>query len=43
MGNNPVIRKQDAAFVFVYVAMTDVGFYVAKDFLYNRIAEISER
>lgn len=43
MGENAVIRKQDASSVFYSVASNDVGFYVAKDFLYRKIADISQQ
>lgn len=41
IGDNAAIRKQDAITVFYSVASNDIGFYVAKDFLYRTIAEIS--
>ncbi|XP_050540509.1 aminopeptidase N-like [Daktulosphaira vitifoliae] len=40
IGENSIIRKQDAITVFSSVASGDVGFYVAKDFLYRRIDDI---
>ncbi|XP_025198945.1 aminopeptidase N-like [Melanaphis sacchari] len=40
--DNSIIRKQDAITVFYSVASSDIGFYVAKDFLYRKIASISE-
>ncbi|XP_001944764.2 aminopeptidase N [Acyrthosiphon pisum] len=40
--DSSIIRKQDAATVFYSVASSDIGFYVAKDFLYRKIADISE-
>ncbi|VVC39573.1 Hypothetical protein CINCED_3A003208 [Cinara cedri] len=42
IGDNAVIRKQDAITVFYSVASSDIGFYVAKDFLYRKIADISQ-
>ncbi|XP_050433287.1 aminopeptidase N-like [Adelges cooleyi] len=40
IGENAIIRKQDAITVFYSVAIGDVGFYVAKDFLNRRIVDI---
>jgi len=42
VGGDSVIRKQDAVTVFYSVASGDVGYYVAKDFLYSKIADISD-
>lgn len=42
IGENSIIRKQDAMSVFYSVASTDIGFYVAKEFLYRRIKDLSE-
>jgi len=42
IGENSIVRKQDAVTVFYSVASSDIGFYVAKDFLYRKIADISE-
>lgn len=42
IGDNAIIRKQDAITVFYSVASSDIGFYVAKDFLYRKIADISQ-
>ncbi|XP_022171836.1 aminopeptidase N-like [Myzus persicae] len=39
---NSIIRKQDATTVFNAVATNDIGFNVAKEFLYSKIADISE-
>jgi len=40
--DNSIIRKQDALTVFYSVAKNNAGYSVAKDFLYRRIADISE-
>jgi aminopeptidase N len=42
IGENAIIRKQDAITVFYSIASSDIGYYVAKDFLYRKIADISE-
>ncbi|XP_060868466.1 aminopeptidase N-like [Metopolophium dirhodum] len=40
--DSSIIRKQDASTVFYYVAKNNAGYSVAKDFLYRKIADISE-
>lgn len=39
---NSIIRKQDAVTVFNLVSSSDIGFNVAKEFLYHRIKDIFE-
>lgn len=38
--NSTLVRKQDAAIVFSGVAKEEVGFYLARNFFYDRIDDI---
>lgn len=43
LNNTSGIRKQDASSVFDGVAGNEVGFYIAKSFLENRIVDIHKK
>jgi aminopeptidase N len=38
--NSTLVRKQDATFVFGGVAFEEIGFHLAKNFLFDRIDDI---
>ncbi len=38
--NSTLVRKQDASFVFGAVAREETGFYLAKNFFFERIDDI---
>jgi aminopeptidase N len=38
--NSTIVRKQDASFVFSGIAREEIGFFLAKSFLFDRIDDI---